>query len=197
MTFWHISSWISHRHTCPFHPEPCSYLPSHPTPPGGHWAPALGVLRHTSKLHWLSMLHCLALPFFGIGMKTDFFQSCGHCWVFLICWHIGYSTFTASSFRIWNSSTGIPSPPLALFTVILPKAHLISHYNMSGSRWPGFRKGRGIRDHTSQHLLDHKKKKRERESSRKTATSALLTMLKPLTVWITTNCGKFLKRWEY
>ena len=35
------------------------------------------------------------------------------------------------------------------------------------------------------------------ESSRKTSTSALLTMPKPLTVWITTNCGKFFKRWEY
>ena len=35
------------------------------------------------------------------------------------------------------------------------------------------------------------------ESSRKTSTSALLTMPKPLTVWITTNCGKFWKRWEY
>ena len=35
------------------------------------------------------------------------------------------------------------------------------------------------------------------KSSRKTSTSALLTMPKPLTVWITTNCGKFLKRWEY
>ncbi|KAF7248244.1 LINE-1 retrotransposable element ORF2 protein [Varanus komodoensis] len=34
-------------------------------------------------------------------------------------------------------------------------------------------------------------------SSRKTSTSASLTMLKPLIVWITTNCGKFLKRWEY
>ena len=29
--------------------------------------------------------HSLALPFFGIGMKTDLFQSCGHCWVFQIC----------------------------------------------------------------------------------------------------------------
>ena len=48
-------------------------------------------------------------------MKTDLFQSCGHCWVFQICWHIECSTFTASSFRIWNSSIGIPSPPLALF----------------------------------------------------------------------------------
>ena len=34
-------------------------------------------------------------------------------------------------------------------------------------------------------------------SSRKTYTSALLIMPKPLTVWITTNCGKFFKRWEY
>ena len=34
-------------------------------------------------------------------------------------------------------------------------------------------------------------------SSRKTYLSALLTMPKPLTVWITTNCGKFWKRWEY
>ena len=38
---------------------------------------------------------------------------------------------------------------------------------------------------------------KKRESSRKTSTSALLTMPKPLTVWITTNCGKFLKRWDY
>ena len=42
----------------------------------------------------------LTLPFFGIGMKTDLFQSRGHCWVFQIRWHIEYSTFTASSFRI-------------------------------------------------------------------------------------------------
>ena len=77
----------------------------------------------------------LALPFFGIGMKTDLFQSCGHCWVFHICWHIECSTFTASSFSIWNGWTGIPSPPLALFIVMLPKAHLTLHCRMSGSRW--------------------------------------------------------------
>ena len=39
----------------------------------------------------------------GIGMKTDFFQPCGHCWVFQICWDIEWSTLTASSFRILNS----------------------------------------------------------------------------------------------
>ena len=38
---------------------------------------------------------------------------------------------------------------------------------------------------------------KKQESSRKTSTSALFTIPKPLTVWITTNCGKFLKRWEY
>ena len=38
---------------------------------------------------------------------------------------------------------------------------------------------------------------KKQESSRKTYTSASLTMLNPLTVWITTNCGKFLMRWEY
>ena len=68
-------------------------------------------------------------------MKTDLFQSCGHCWVFQICWHIECNTFTASAFRIGNSTTGIPSPPLALFVVMLPKAHLTLHATMSGSRW--------------------------------------------------------------
>ena len=66
-------------------------------------------------------------------MKTDLFQFCGHCWVFQICWHIECSTFTASSFRIWDSSTGIPSPPLDLFVVMLPKVNLTSHSRVSGS----------------------------------------------------------------
>ena len=38
---------------------------------------------------------------------------------------------------------------------------------------------------------------KKQESSRKTSASALLTMPKPLTMWITTKCGKFFKRWEY
>ena len=42
---------------------------------------------------------------------------------------------TPPSFRISNSSPGIPSPPLFLFVVILPKAHLTLHSKMSGSRW--------------------------------------------------------------
>ena len=78
--------------------------------------------------------HSLALPFLGIGMKTDLFQSLGHFGVFQICWHIECSTLIASSFRIVNSSTGIPSSPLALLLVMLPKAHLTSHSRMSGSK---------------------------------------------------------------
>ena len=51
----------------------------------------------------------------------------------------------------------------------------------------GFRKGRGTRDQIANiHWIIEKQ-----ESSRKTSISALLTMLKPLTVWITINCGKF------
>ena len=79
--------------------------------------------------------HSLALPFLGIRMKTDLFQSCCHWGIFQICWHIGYSTFTASSFRIWNSSAGIPSLRLALFVVILTKGHLTLHSRISCSRW--------------------------------------------------------------
>ena len=67
-------------------------------------------------------------------MKSVLFHSCGHCWVFHICWHIELSTFRASSFRFLNSSTESSSPPLALSIVRLPKAHLTSHSRMSGSR---------------------------------------------------------------
>ena len=70
------------------------------------------------------------IVFFVTGMKTDFFQSCGHCWVFQIWWHIEWNTLTASSFRIWNSLTGIPSPPLALFIVTFPKAHWLSFHDI-------------------------------------------------------------------
>ena len=51
----------------------------------------------------------------------------------------------------------------------------------------GFRKGRGTRDQIANIAGSSKKQ----ESSRKTSISALLTMPKPLTVWITINCGKF------
>ena len=89
--------------------------------------PGLENFEHYFASVWDELYCVVDWAFFGIalsgiGMKTDLFQSCGHCWVFQICWHIECSTFTASSFRIWKSSTGIRSPPLALFIVMLPKA---------------------------------------------------------------------------
>ena len=57
----------------------------------------------------------------------------------------------------------------------------------------GFRKGRGTRIKLPTSTGSLKKI----ESPRKTSTSALLTTPKSLTVWITTDCEKFFKRWEY
>ena len=57
----------------------------------------------------------------------------------------------------------------------------------------GFRKGRGTRGQIANICWIIYKQ----DNSRKTSTSASLTMLKSLTMWITTNCGEFLKRLEY
>ena len=102
--------------------------------------PGLENFEHYFTRMWNECNCVVVWAFFGIAFLRDWngnwlFQSCGHCWVFQICWHIECSTFIASSFKIWNSSTGIPSPPLALFVVMLPKAHLTSHSRMSCSRW--------------------------------------------------------------
>ena len=80
---------------------------------------------------WDECNYVVVWAFFGIAFLWDWNEN----WPFPVlkpllrvpnCWPIECSTFTASSFRIWNSSAGIPSPPLALFVVILPKAHLTS-----------------------------------------------------------------------
>ena len=57
----------------------------------------------------------------------------------------------------------------------------------------GFRKGRGTRDQ----IVNIRWIIEKASEFQKKSTSALLTMPKPLTVWTTTNSGKFLKRWEY
>ena len=86
----------------------------------------------STTVWWIE--HSLALPFFGIGRK-QLFLSCGHFWVFQVCWYNECSIATAASFTIWNILAGIPSPPRAMFLVMLPKAHLTSHSRTSGSRW--------------------------------------------------------------
>ena len=101
--------------------------------------PGVENFKHYFTSMWDECNCAVVWAFFGIAFLWDWnenwpFPACGHCWVFQICWRIECSTSTASSFRMWNSSTGIPSPPLALFVVMLSKAHLTSHTRMSGSR---------------------------------------------------------------
>ena len=80
-----------------------------------HWSLAWGIISITLILCEMSAImqqfqHSLALPFFGIGMKTDLFQSCGHCWVFQICW-----AALSQGHLLGFGIAGIPSPPLVLF----------------------------------------------------------------------------------
>ena len=97
-------------------------------------------LGHYFTSVWDECNCAVVRAFFGIAFLWDWNEN----WPFPVLWpllsfpnswHIECSTFTTSSFRIWNSSTGIPSAPLALFIVMLSKAHLTSHSRMSGSRW--------------------------------------------------------------
>ena len=82
--------------------------------------------------------------FFGIAILWDWNENwpLPVLWpllVFQICWPNDCSALTVSSFRFWNNLARIPSLPLALFIVILPKDHFTSHYRMSGFRWPHHR----------------------------------------------------------
>ena len=93
-------------------------------------------------LHFLPLgvtEHCLALPFFGqwngLEWKMIFSSPLTTAEFSKFSGMLSLALLTTSAFRIWNSSTGIPSPPPALFIVMLPKIHLISHSRMSGSRW--------------------------------------------------------------
>ena len=102
--------------------------------------PGLENFEHYIAIVWDECNCAVVRAFFGIAFLWDWngnwpFPVLWPLLTFQICWHIECSTFTASSFRIWNSSAGIPSPSLALFLVMLPKTHLTSHSRMSGSRW--------------------------------------------------------------
>ena len=88
------------------------------------WSLAWENFEHYFASMWDECNCAEVCTFFGIAFHWDWnenwpFPVLWPLWVFRICWHIGCSTFTASSFRIWNSSTGIPSLPLALFVVMI------------------------------------------------------------------------------
>ena len=100
--------------------------------------PTLKDLEHSlanmrKKCNCVVVWACVGISLLWTGIKTHLFQFYDHWWIFQICWHIECSTLT-SSFRIWSSSAGIPSHSLAVFAVMLPKAHFTSH-RMSGCKW--------------------------------------------------------------
>ena len=102
--------------------------------------PGLENFEHSFTSVWDECNCAIVWAFFDIAFLCNWNEN----WPFPVLWpllslpnfwHIECSTFTASSSRIWNSSTGILSPPLALFIVMLPKAQLTSHSRMCDSRW--------------------------------------------------------------
>ena len=102
--------------------------------------PSLENFDHYFASVWYECNFAVLWTILGIAFLWDWNEN----WPFPVLWPLlsfpnllAYecSTFSASSFKIWNSSAGIPSPPLALFIVVLPKAHLTSHSRISGSRW--------------------------------------------------------------
>ena len=103
--------------------------------------PSLENLEHYFASVW-DVCNCVTvwtlfdIASLGLEWKLTFFRPIATA-VFHICWHIECIFFTASSFRIWNSSAWNLSPTLALFIVMIvipPEACLTSHYRLSDSR---------------------------------------------------------------
>ena len=102
--------------------------------------PTLKDFEHTLTSIW-NESNCMVIwTFFGIALLWDWNEN----WHFPVLWPqlnfpnlLAYwvEHFKISPLRILSSLDGIPSPPLALFIVMLPKANLTSHSRMSRSRW--------------------------------------------------------------
>ena len=102
--------------------------------------PGLENFEHYFASMWDECNCVVVWAFFDIAFLWDWNEN----WPFPVLWPLlsfpnllAYwaQHFLASSFRIWNSSTGILSTPLALFIVMLPKAHLTLRSRIPGSRW--------------------------------------------------------------
>ena len=94
--------------------------------------PDLENFEHYFTSVWDECNFAVAWAFFGIAFFGDWNENRSFpvLWPLLsfqTCWYIECSTWKASSFGIWNSSTGIPPPPVTLFIMMLPKAHFTFH----------------------------------------------------------------------
>ena len=92
----------------------------------------------------------------------------------------------------YNTISFIPHVSKIMLKILQDRLQQYMNWELPDGQ-AGFRKGRGTRNQIANiHWIIEKQ-----DNSRKTSTSSSLTTLKPLTVWITTNCGKFFKRWEF
>ena len=115
-----------------------------------------------------------AIEFMRAWVLTCF----SHVWLYVALWNVIYQALLSIGFSREEYWTGLPCPsPRDLSHPGTEPMHLTSPALEGRFFIPGSWK--------------------KQESSRKTSISALLTMPKPLTMWITINCGKFWKRWEY
>ena len=70
-------------------------------------------------MKWAQLYSSLSILSYCLSLGLEW-KLTSHCWVFQICWHIECGTLTASSFRIWNSSFAVASPPpLALSSFLI------------------------------------------------------------------------------
>ena len=102
--------------------------------------PSLENFEHYFGSMWNECNYLGVWTFFGIALLWDWNEN----WHFPVLWPLlsfpnllacWVQHFHHIIFGIWNSSAGIPPPPVALFVALLPKAHLSSRSRMSGSRW--------------------------------------------------------------
>ena len=97
--------------------------------------PGLENFEHYFASMWNECNCVLVWTFFDTALLWTWNEN----WPFPVLWPLlsfpNLLAYWVSSFRIWNSSAGIVSPPLALFAVMLPQACLTSDSRMSGSRW--------------------------------------------------------------
>ena len=100
--------------------------------------PSLEDFEHYLATMWKELNCAIVWMFYGVFLLWDCNETWPVLWPLLsfpnLLTYWVYN-FNCILFTIWKSSAGIPSPPLALFVVMLPKTHLTSHSQMSGSKW--------------------------------------------------------------
>ena len=175
-------------------PQPCSRPPAIHTSAGDPWTPmgksgsvSCGV---TAPFSWV-----LVHTSFCLYLQESVSQSCvssGGSMVGLM------ATSSKRAYVIPKSAAPRAPAPAAVHCWPEPSQETLKGFNsMWTMNFQMFRLDLEKTEEPEIKLPTSTGSSKKRESSRKTSTSALLIMPKPLTGWTTTNCGKFLKRWEY